>query len=311
MYNVLLFYKFVEIANPDQEVLAQKELCSALGITGRVLINEQGINGTVAGTKQAIDKYAQAMKDHELFKDTDFKETTSAVEPFPKLKVKYRKEIITSGAPEQCNLANRGKHITCDEFHQWLEAGEDMVILDLRNDYEYEVGRFRGAIKPPMKYFRDVKDYMEFFDQFKDKKIVMYCTGGIRCEPASAMFIEHGFKKDNIYQLLGGIVKYAEKYANDGHYQGSCFVFDERMIVPVNTTSSRVVTGRCMLCKCVTEEFRNCANKYCNRLFLGCDGCAIELKNTCSKDCVEVIKNPRAMRPARQNDARVKHRNKL
>ena len=143
-----------------------------------------------------------------------------------------------------------------------------MVILDMRNDYEWEIGRFVGAVRPPMRFFRELKDHMDFYDQFKDKKIVMFCTGGIRCEPASAQFIARGFDPKNIYQLEGGIVKYAEKYGNEGFYEGKCYVFDERIAVPVNTSETAVVVGKCHHCQATEDTYRNCANKFCNLHFV-------------------------------------------
>ncbi len=306
MYNVLLYYKFTPVPDPDQSVAEHKELCALLDVKGRILINAQGINGTLAGTPENVEKYKQAMDAHAVWNNIDFKESTSEDMPFPRMRIRHRKEIITTGVPESCDLAKRGQHVDRDTFQQWLESGEDMVIVDMRNDYEYAVGRFKGAIRPPMKYFRDLDQCWEFYEQFKGKKVVMYCTGGIRCEPASSLFLNAGFDRDNVYQLEGGIVKYAEKYADTGFYEGACFVFDERMIVPVNTSESREIVGECALCLSKTETFRNCANKACNRLFLGCDDCAYAYINTCSDACKDIVQNDAsAMRPPRVNDIRV------
>jgi UPF0176 protein len=185
-------------------------------------------------------------------------------------------------------------------LHDWFARGEEFVLLDMRNDYEWEIGRFVGSIKPPMKYFRDLKDCMDFYEQFKGKKIVMFCTGGIRCEPASAMFLSAGFERDNLFQLDGGIVKYAEKYGDDGYYEGKCFVFDDRIAVPVNTSSTAVVTGRCIHCDVLSDVYRNCAYAECNKLFLACDGCDEQLTGTCGVLCQDAIqKNTSDIRPPR------------
>jgi len=233
MYSVLLYYKIIKIPNPEHVVRLHKEICKALQLTGRILIGDQGINGTVAGSCASIDLYRAYMDGHRLFKDIDFKVSESTNNPFPKMRIKVRDEIITTGTKDAINLSCRGRHVSREVFHSWLEAREDMVLLDMRNDYEWEIGRFVNSIKPPMKYFRDLADNMDFYDKYKDKKIVMFCTGGIRCEPASAYFINAGFDPNNLYQLEGGIVKYAEKYGDQGYYEGKCFVFDDRMALNI------------------------------------------------------------------------------
>ncbi len=309
MYHVLLYYKIVKIKNSENEVNIHKEVCKALGLKGRILMNEDGINGTVGGRKEAIEMYKSYMDNHKIFKNIDWKESTSEIEPFPKLRVRYRKEIITTDAKEDIDICARGNHVDRDTFHGWLKNNEDMVILDMRNDYEWEIGRFVNSVRPPMKYFRDLKDNMDFYDQFKDKKIVMFCTGGIRCEPASAYFIAKGFDPKNLYQLEGGIVKYAEKYGNEGYYEGKCFVFDERLAVPVDTSENAKIIGNCLHCNNSCDVYRNCANRNCNQLFIGCNECTIEFENTCSAECQAVIKNPAEIRPPRVG-AKVLHRNK-
>jgi len=308
MYHVLLYYKLVNIKFPASEIKKHREVCKALQLTGRVLIGKDGLNGTVGGSKESIDMYRAYMDNHKLFSDIDFKESTSEIEPFPRLKVKAREEIITTNVRDEFNLCRRGNHVDRDTFHEWLKNGEDMVILDMRNDYEWEIGRFVNSVRPPMKYFRDLKDSMEFYDQFKDKKIVMFCTGGIRCEPASAYFIEKGFDPKNLYQLEGGIVKYAEKYGDEGYYEGKCFVFDERIAVPVDTTENAKVVGHCYHCDALNDTYRNCLYRFCNKLFLACDTCNEKMGNTCSDACTEAIKDPNEKRPMRVKTT--PHRNK-
>lgn len=309
MYHVLLFYKFKKISEPQAVVKKHREVCKALKLNGRVLINEQGINGTVGGSKASIEMYKDYMNESRVFGTIDFKESISDIAPFPRIIVKYREEIITTGAKLDSNPSCAGRHVDRDTFHQWLKNGEDMVILDMRNDYEWEIGRFVNAVRPPMKYFRDLKDHMAFYEQYKGKKIVMFCTGGIRCEPASAYFIKAGFDSKQLYQLEGGIVKYAEKYANDGFYEGKCFVFDERMAVPVNTSETAKIVGKCAVCNHESDNYRNCANKFCNKLFLGCDDCMIVLDRCCSDACKDIAANPENRRPAQARD-KVLHRNK-
>lgn len=297
MYHVLLFYKFGKISHAEKEVELHTEVCKALNLNGRILLNSKGINGTVGGSKENIALYKAYMNNHRSFKNIDFKESTSEVPPFPKMRVRYREEIITTEASGEFSICNTGKHIDRDKFHKWLVSKEDMVILDMRNDYEWEIGRFVNSVRPPMKYFRDLKDNMDFYEQFKGKKIVMFCTGGIRCEPASAYFISKGFDPQTIYQLEGGIVKYAEKYGNEGYYEGKCYVFDERLAVDVNTTESAVIVGKCHHCKGACDSYRNCVNKDCNLMIISCNDCAKEYALTCSRECQEIIKDEANVRP--------------
>lgn len=309
MFHVLLYYKIINIQHPEVLVKLHREVCSALQLKGRILIGEDGINGTVGGSKESIDLYKAYMNRHRTFANIDFKQSSSDVNPFPKLSVKARKEVITTNGRETFRLENTAKYVDRDTFHQWLVNGEDMVLVDMRNDYEWEIGRFVGAAKPPMKYFRDLKDTIAWYDAYKDKKVVTYCTGGIRCVPATAMLIAHGFDPQKIYQLEGGIVKYAEKYGNEGFYEGKCFVFDDRIAVPVNTTSGAAIVGNCLLCRAACDSYRNCANKFCNRLFIGCESCTATYGNTCGEECHTIIREPQNMRPPRGVYAQ-EHRNK-
>lgn len=300
MYHVLLYYKLVPLKHAKKEVEYQREVCTALGLKGRILIGKDGINGTVGGSKESIKLYKAYMDQHGKFKNIDWKESTSEVDPFPKLRVRFRPEIITTDDRNNFNLAARAKHVDRDTFHQWLVNGEDLVLLDMRNDYEWQIGRFVGAVCPPMHNFYELKHHLDWYkEKFNGKKIVTYCTGGIRCEPATAMLLAHGFDADNIYQLDGGIVKYAEKYGNEGFYEGKCYVFDERIAVPVNTSETAVIVGKCHHCSATEDTYRNCANKFCNLHFVACDSCNDEHRNTCSKECEEKICEPANVRPLR------------
>lgn len=307
MHHVLLYYKLIKIDNPDKEVRFHKEVCRALQLKGRILIGIHGINGTLSGAKEQIELYKQYMNEHRLFKKIDFKESTSDFEPFPKLQVRVRKEIITTDA-ETLDFGKKAKYVDRDTFHQWLKSGEDMVLLDMRNEYEWEIGRFVGAIKPPMKYFRDLVDNLDWYKKnFAGKKIVTFCTGGIRCEPATALLVQHGFDPKNIYQLHGGIVKYAEKYGDEGFYEGKCFVFDDRMAVPIDTTENAKIIGNCALCDASCDLFRNCMNRECNKLFIGCDTCMEAYDQACGDECKTIIQDESFKRPAHAGQV---HRNK-
>jgi len=311
MYYVLLYYKIIKIPNVEAEVKLHKEICKALQLTGRILMSPDGINGTVGGSKESIDLYRSYMNQHRVFKDIDFKESKSEVKPFPKMQIRAREEIITTEAIQRIDWSLRAKHVDRDEFHTWLQRGEDMVLLDMRNDYEWEIGRFVGSVRPPMKYFRDLKDHLDWYiEEFKGKKIVTFCTGGIRCEPATAMLVAAGIDRENIYQLEGGIVKYGEKYGNEGFYEGKCFVFDERIAVPINQLPTARIIGKCFCCSVSCDQYRNCANRFCNKLFIACDICNNTFENTCSQECKAVIQNENNIRPPSAVSVKAMHRNK-
>ena len=296
MFHTLLYYKIVNIKNPAKEVEMHKEICVALNIKGRILIGDYGINGNIGGTKESIDLYKAYMNQHRLFKAIDWKEHASEFLPFPKLRVRHRDEIITTEIKDHIDWTKRGRHVDRDTFHQWLMRGEDMVLIDMRNDYEWDIGRFKNSVNPPVSYFRDLKDSMSFYEPFKGKKIVMYCTGGIRCEPASALFVAYGFDPKMTYQLEGGIVKYAEKYGNEGFFEGKCFTFDDRIVLPVNTSDTAVIVGTCAVCGTLSDLYRNCAHKECNKLFIGCGACVGRLNHACSEECMMVVTEDATMR---------------
>lgn len=306
MKKVLLFYKYRDIEKPQQAAERHKEVCKALQLKGRVLISDNGINGTLGGGPDLIDKYKVYTDQHDLFKGIDFKESEAQQTPFPDLSVKVRDELVTTDAESDYSICNRVQHIKPKTLHLWLQQEQDdLVLLDMRNDYEWKIGRFKGAIRPPMKYFRDLKENLGFYEQFKGQKIVLFCTGGIRCEPASAMLIEHGFGPDNLYQLEGGIMKYVDQYGSDGFYIGDCFVFDDRISIEIDDN----VLSECDICGAECNQYRNCANKKCNKLFIGCDDCMKRLENSCSEMCYDLIQNPDNKRPKAPNHHPI-HRNK-
>ena len=265
MNQVLLYYKYVSVADPETERDAQRELCNSLGLLGRILIGQEGINGTVAGPVEATDAYRAAMDEHPLFNNIDYKIDSSDVIPFRKLKVKARSEIVTLGVPT--DLARTAPHLSPDEFHELVDD-PDVVLFDARNNYEAAIGKFRGAITPDINLFNQLPGVLDNYAELKDKKVVAYCTGGIRCEKATALMIERGFSK--VYQLDGGIIKYAQKFPN-GAFEGECFVFDERM--SVGFTDNPAQLGTCHFCTKPTNQYRNCANPTCNDLILVCQSC--------------------------------------
>lgn len=260
-WPVILFYKYVAIAEPECFANEQRALCSSLGLKGRVLIATEGINGTLAGPAGAVNRYVSALHADERFADVQIKLSHGDEATFPKLVVKVRKEIVTLGAGALA--ADQHNQLSPAEWKQMLEEDPGVVLLDVRNRYESDAGRFEGAVVCEIEHFRELPAFVSQLDHLKDKKVLMYCTGGIRCEKASALLRTRGF--DQVFQLHGGIVSYQEQFGNE-HWRGECFVFDQRMTVRVD--DGLVEIGRCAHTGATTSRFVNCLHDPCHRLFI-------------------------------------------
>jgi UPF0176 protein len=261
-YPVILFYKYIAIADPESFAADQRALCAGLGLKGRLLIATEGINGTFAGPRDAIEAYKAALRADQRFTDIEFKTSEGDVHTFPKLAVKVRPEIVTLGAgvPLAPDLDN---HLSPAEWKRMIEEDPDIVLVDVRNRYESAAGKFENAVACDIENFRDLPGYLESLAELKERKVLMYCTGGIRCEKASALFRSKGFQ--NVFQLHGGIVTYQEQFGNE-HWLGECFVFDQRMTVKVE--KELVTIGRCAHTGRPTSRFVNCLHDLCHALFL-------------------------------------------
>ena len=260
-WSVILFYKYVALAGPETLAAAQRERCSALGLKGRILIADEGINGTLAGPRAAVEEYIAVLRADARFADIEMKFSDGDADTFPKLVIKVRPEIVTLGAgPLAPDLHN---HLSPAEWKRMLEEDPDVVLLDVRNRYESTAGKFAGAVACDIGHFRELPAYLEQLAELKDRKVLMYCTGGIRCEKASALFRSQGFA--NVFQLHGGIVTYQEQFGNE-HWLGECFVFDQRMTVRVD--EALVPIGRCAHSGLPTNRFVNCLHDPCHVLFL-------------------------------------------
>lgn len=260
-YPVILFYKYVSLSDPTAFAAEQRERCAALGLKGRVLIASEGINGTLAGPRAGIEQYVAALRADVRFADIDIKISAGDAATFPKLVVKVRPEIVTLGAgPLVPDLHN---HLSPAEWKRTLEEDPDVVVLDVRNRYESAAGKFANAVECDIGHFRELPAYVEQLNELKDRKVLMYCTGGIRCEKASALFRSKGFT--NVFQLHGGIARYQEQFGNE-HWLGECFVFDQRMTTRVE--DNLVPLGRCAHTGRETSRFVNCLHDPCHILFL-------------------------------------------
>lgn len=280
-YRVLLFYKYVQIENPQEIVDEHLQWCLQNEIKGRVYIAEEGINGSVSGTKENIEKYKNHLKSYEYFNDIWFKEDEVYEHVFFKMHVRLKKEIVNSGL-EGVSISNGGRKLSPEELLGFYEEGKDFIIIDARNWYESKIGKFKNALTPPMKSFREWKNVAEQLKDKKDKTIITYCTGGIRCEKASAYLVEKGFK--NVYQLDGGIVNYVKKYP-DTYWEGGIFVFDERRVVNINDKEELKHIAKCNFCGEPTSYYINCHNLSCDKILVCCHDCKVKYDYCCSDEC--------------------------
>jgi UPF0176 protein len=271
---VLLFYKYVGIADVDATVEWVAQLATRLGLLGRILLATEGVNGTLSGPADMVRDFIFAMSAHALFGGIDWKTSDHDPEcdlPFPDLLVKQVKEIVTLGTTG-IDPAKGGRHLTPQEFHEAVSGGaEEVVLVDVRSTYEHAIGHFEGAIKPEMKEFSAFPSFVDrHADEWRGKKVLMYCTGGIRCEKASAYVKSRGV--EDVSQLAGGIHRYLEQFPDGGHFKGKNFVFDQRIAVASQNTT---VVGRCVSCTAPYDELsgsRLCT--VCRDLVLVCPACA-------------------------------------
>ena len=227
MEKIILFYKFVALPDPTTTMHWQRELCEKLDLSGRIIVAEQGINGTLGGPIKNVKAYIKAMNTHPLFKGIQYKWSDGTAGDFPRLSVKIRPELVTLAPDEKFDVFNSTKGLKPKAWHDYLQKNPDAILLDARNDYESDIGAFNGknVIKPKIKTFKEIKKHLDNLP--KDKPVLTYCTGDIRCEYLSAYMKHKGF--DEVYHLDGGIVKYGQEYGDDGYWDGKCFVFDKRM----------------------------------------------------------------------------------
>jgi len=280
-YKVLLFYKYVKIENPELFREEQLKFCEENEILGRIYIAEEGINATVSGNAENIEKYKLNLWADERFDDVVFKEDPSDEHAFRKLIVRIKKEIVNSGGIK-ADPELGGKRLKPENLQKMYENNEDFIIVDARNDYEFKIGHFKNALKPNVTNFREWPRFVEELKDYKDKKVVAYCTGGIRCEKATAYMVQAGFK--DVYQLEGGIVSYTKKFP-DQNWEGSIFVFDERRIISPNSRESLKHTAECYYCGKPASYYINCHNQNCDKLMITCNNCKEENGYCCSEEC--------------------------
>ena len=278
MQKILLYYKFAPISDPVAVKLWQKTLTDSLNLRGRILVSQHGLNGTVGGDIDDLKAYIKATKQYPGFNDIVFKWSDGGREDFPRMSVKARRELVGFQNSEdefevdESGVVGGGIHLKPQQVHELIEQyGDDVIFFDGRNAHEAKIGKFKNAIVPNTNTSRDFIAELESdkYDDIKNKKVITYCTGGIRCEVISAMMKKRGFK--DVYQIDGGIVKYGEAYGDDGLWEGSLRVFDDRMTVDFSDHAK--VIGECSHCGGATNNFENCAWANCNDLVLICLNC--------------------------------------
>ena len=289
--KVILYYSFAPVKDPKAVMLWQKTLCQSLNLKGRILISEHGINGTLGGDMEDLKKYCRQTKDYQGFGKTDFKWSDATGHEFPKLSVKVKKELVAFTKPdeikvEKSGIQNGGKHLKPREVNALVEErGDEVVFFDGRNAFEAKIGKFKNAVVPNVETTHDFIDEIESgkYDHLKDKPIVTYCTGGIRCEILSAIMLNRGFKE--VYQIEGGIVRYGEKFRDKGLWEGSLYVFDRRLKIEFSDDAK--VLGMCDLCSAPTAQFHNCSNLACHKWTLVCNACEAASPTISCNDCRE------------------------
>ncbi len=286
MGKILLFYKYIVIDYPKRVLKWQQKICADLKLRGRIFLANEGINGTVGGDEAAIDCYIEIMRKHPLFSDIDFKVSPGDADYFPRMEIKVKNEIVYLGIdPLLLTAKEGGRHVTPQQAHElMLNKPADLVVLDARNTFESRIGAFTDSVRPNIDNFRDLPKFIdENIDLFKNKRILMACTGGVRCEKGSAYLKSKGVAKE-VMQVKGGIVRYTEQYP-DGFFRGKNYVFDRRIAVRITND----VLSNCDLCPAPSDDYTNCFNAECNRQFIACEECVLSYENTCSKECQYLI----------------------
>jgi UPF0176 protein len=283
-YSVILYYNYTPIENTEAYREKHHLFCLENNLLGRIIIAEEGLNGTVSGLTDDCNRYMLWLENDPLFTGTnfDFKVEAHETNAFAKLHVRVKNEIVNSDLPVNPRVRT-GKHLEPSDFKQMLKNDPDVVLVDMRSNYEHEVGRFKGAITFNMDNLRELPDHVEEIAHLKDKKIITYCTGGIKCEKASAYLLERGF--ENVYQLHGGIIKYGLDEGGED-FDGKCYVFDNRVKTDVNSVNPTVVS-KCHICQTLSDHMVNCANPECNEHLPICPTCLLEMDGACSQECKE------------------------
>lgn len=284
-FQVLLFYKYTAIENPQVLKDSYTQLCKRFNLTGRTIIAEEGINGTLEGTVENTEAFVVEFLKDERFSDMQIKRSKGTGSTFPRFSVKIREEIVGTRFPKEVDPTKKtANYLKPEELRKWYEEDKDFVVVDMRNSYEFESGHFKKSIDPGMTASRELPELIEKIkEETKDKTILTVCTGGVRCEKMSAYLLHAGFDENKVYQLDGGMHSYMEKYPGKD-FKGTLFTFDNRLVMDFG--GDREIIGTCKRCGVKNEQYQNCANAECNMLFLICNDCmSSEGPGFCSEKC--------------------------
>jgi UPF0176 protein len=281
-YQILLYYCYAKIDNPEEYREIHHLFSVENNIRGRIIISDEGLNGTVSGLIADCQKYMDFIHADPRFSSTEFKIESFNKHAFTKIHVRYKPEIVHSALRHLDPNIKTGKHLNPAEFKK-LKDQEDVVILDVRSNYEHELGHFKNALTLDIDNFRDFPEKVKGLGHLKGKKVLTYCTGGIKCEKASAFLLEQGF--EDVYQLHGGIIKYGME-AGGEDFEGKCYVFDNRIAVEVNSVNPKVIST-CHVCGTHSDRMINCANPTCNDHLAICEECGWRMEGACSEACQE------------------------
>jgi len=283
--KILLFYRFTPLADPEAIRLWQRDLCRSLNVRGRIIVSSDGINGTVGGELRNVKRYVRSTREYAPFRDLDVKWSEGSGDDFPRLSVKVRTELVSFGAPGELRIDDTGvigggTRITPEQLHDLVERRE-VTFFDGRNGVEAAVGRFEGAVVPPVSSTRDFVSELDSgrYDHLKSTPVVTYCTGGIRCEVLSSLMINRGFTE--VYQLDGGIMRYGEAYRDSGLWTGALYVFDGRKTITFSENA--VPLGSCHRCEATTSRVENCHDLACREQLVTCDACADSALVSCAQ----------------------------
>jgi len=284
-FQTLLYYCYSPIADAEQFAADHLKFCKSLDLVGRIIVADEGLNGTVSGSPESCKAYMEAIYADGRFNATEFKIDDVEEPSFIKMHCRYKPEIVHSGLrdPKIINPNEQtGIHLEPKDFME-MKDRDDVVILDVRSNYEHSLGKFKNAVTLDIDNFREFPEKIAELEKYKDKKILTYCTGGIKCEKASALLLHEGFPE--VYQLHGGIIKYG-KEAGGKDFEGQCYVFDNRVAVDVNDVNP-VIISTCYNCGTTTPKMINCANPECNEHFTQCDECGTKMEGCCSEACLQ------------------------
>ncbi len=286
----LSFYRYTKIQHPREFRDQLFREWSELGVFGRIYLAREGINAQISVPEPTFESFKLNLESHAEFKSMPLKIGVEQGESFYKLTIKVKNQIVADGLPEDSyDLSQVGNHLTAEEFNKALEDA-NTVVVDMRNFYESKIGRFEGAVCPDSNTFKEeLPMALEALKGKEDKKVLLYCTGGIRCEKASAYLKHQGFKDVN--QLHGGIIAYKHEIEQKGlpsKFKGSNYVFDERISERITDD----VLSECDQCDVKCDHYVNCANAACNLLFLQCEACAQRMKGACTAACQKVVELP-------------------